>query len=62
MKITVLIIPGNPVGRQIIIREQLFVCNYRFLWNAFCSRYHIVSNNNNNNILFCQCTLSTLEM
>ena len=29
--------------RQINIREQFYVRNYRFLWNAFRSRNHIVS-------------------
>ena len=33
----------GPLVKQINIREQLYVRNYRFLWNAFCSRNHIVS-------------------
>ena len=33
----------GPLVRQINIREQFYVRNYRFLWNAFRSRNHIVS-------------------
>ena len=33
----------GPIVRQINIREQFCVRNYRFLWNAFRSRNHIVS-------------------
>ena len=33
----------GPLVKQINIREQLYVRNYRFLWNAFRSRNHIVS-------------------
>ena len=33
----------GPLVRQINIREQFYVRKYRFLWNAFRSRNHIVS-------------------
>ena len=33
----------GPLVRQINIRGQFYVRNYRFLWNAFHSRNHIVS-------------------
>ena len=33
----------GPLVRQINIREQLYVRIYRFSWNAFRSRNHIVS-------------------
>ena len=33
----------GPLVRQINIGEQFYVRNFRFLWNAFCSRNHIVS-------------------
>ena len=33
----------GPLVKQINIREQIYVRNYRFLWNAFRSENHIVS-------------------